>query len=46
MLGKIHDRMPLMLPENKIDEWINPASDPDSLISNALSDMIIENAEG
>lgn len=46
MSGKIHDRMPLMLPENKIDEWINPASDPDSLISNALSDMIIENAEG
>ena len=46
MLGKIHDRMPLMLPEDKIDEWINPASDPDSLISNALSDMIIEKADG
>ncbi|MCR4903154.1 MAG: SOS response-associated peptidase [Butyrivibrio sp.] len=41
-LGKIHDRMPLMLPEDKIDEWINPSSDPEKLLSYAMSDMIIE----
>ena len=41
-LAKIHDRMPLMLPSEEIDEWINPAADPASLISCALSDMVIE----
>lgn len=41
-LGRIHDRMPLMLPEDKIDEWIDPSSDPAKLIPYALSDMIIE----
>ncbi len=44
MLAKIHDRMPLMLPPEKIDEWINPTADPASLISYTLSDMIIEKA--
>ena len=44
MLAKIHDRMPLMLPGEKIDEWINPTSDPATLISYALGDVIIEKA--
>ncbi len=41
-LGKIHDRMPVMLPKEKIDEWINPSSNPEELIAYTLSDMIIE----
>ena len=41
-LSGIHDRMPLMLPADKIDEWINPSSNPEELIPYALSDMIIE----
>ncbi|MBO4883360.1 MAG: SOS response-associated peptidase [Lachnospiraceae bacterium] len=41
-LGRIHDRMPLILPEDKIEEWINPSSDPEELIHHALTDMIIE----
>ena len=41
-LSLIHDRMPLMLPEDKINEWINPSSDPEELIHYALSDMVIE----
>ncbi|SFG21940.1 SOS response-associated peptidase [Oribacterium sp. WCC10] len=41
-LAVIHDRMPLMLPENKIDEWICPGSDPNEIIKNSLSKMIIE----
>ena len=41
-LGKIHDRMPLILPKDKIDEWINPSSDPAEIIGQALSDMVIE----
>ena len=41
-LAKIHDRMPLMLPKEKINEWINPSSNPVDLIQFALSDMITE----
>lgn len=41
-LSKIHDRMPLMLPKEKINEWINPSSNPVDLIQFALSDMITE----
>ena len=44
-LSSIHDRMPLILPEDKIDEWIHPDSDPDALLSFALTDMIIEKSE-
>ncbi|MCR5330675.1 MAG: SOS response-associated peptidase [Lachnospiraceae bacterium] len=45
-LGRIHDRMPLMLPEDKIDEWINPSTNPETLVYSALSDMVMEKAEG
>jgi len=44
-LSSIHNRMPLMLPKDKIDDWINPSSDPKELLSYALTDMIIEKAE-
>ncbi len=44
-LERIHDRMPVILPSEKIDEWINPSSNPANLISETLSDMIIEKAE-
>ncbi|MBR7019493.1 MAG: SOS response-associated peptidase [Lachnospiraceae bacterium] len=44
-LSKIHDRMPLMLSGDKIEEWIDPSSDPADLLSCALSDMIIEKTE-
>ena len=43
-LGRIHDRMPLILPEERIDEWINPDSKPEDLLSYALTDMIMEKA--
>nr|WP_081668406.1 SOS response-associated peptidase family protein [Butyrivibrio sp. MC2013] len=45
-LSKIHDRMPLMLPKERIDAWISPESNPDEIVPFALSDMIIEKAEG
>ena len=41
-LSRIHDRMPLMLPTDKIDDWIDPKSKPEDIIRYALSDMIIE----
>ncbi|WP_036613526.1 SOS response-associated peptidase [Oribacterium sp. P6A1] len=45
-LAKIHDRMPVMLPENLINDWINPSSNPDEIIRYSLSDMVIEKADG
>ena len=43
-LSRIHDRMPLIMPEEKIDEWISPDSKPENLLSYALTDMIMEKA--
>ncbi len=43
-LSEIHDRMPLMLPEGMIDAWIQPTTNPEELLSYALSDMVIEKA--
>jgi hypothetical protein len=37
--------MPLMLPEDKIDEWLNPSTKPEDLLPYALSNMIVEKAE-
>ena len=41
-LSRIHDRMPLIMPKERIDEWISPASKPEDLLSYALTDMIME----
>ena len=38
----IHDRMPLILPEKCIDEWIRPDAKPEKLLGEALTDMIFE----
>lgn len=38
----IHDRMPLILPGECIDEWIRPEADPSALLERALTDMIFE----
>ena len=41
----IHDRMPLILPENSIGDWIRPDTRPEDLLGDALTDMIFEKAE-
>lgn len=41
-LAQIHDRMPVILPGDKISDWINPSSTPEELLSSALSEMVIE----
>ncbi|MBR7045382.1 MAG: SOS response-associated peptidase family protein [Lachnospiraceae bacterium] len=38
----IHDRMPLILPEECVGEWIRPDADPSALLERALTDMIFE----
>ncbi|MBR1742648.1 MAG: SOS response-associated peptidase [Lachnospiraceae bacterium] len=41
-LQDIHDRMPFLLPEEKIEDWIDPASDPASMLPYAMKDMVME----
>ncbi len=41
-LSQIHDRMPLILPESKIDDWITPSTKPDTLLPCTLTDMVME----
>lgn len=38
----IHDRMPLIMPEQQIDEWIRPDSRPEKLLPEALTEMIFD----
>ena len=40
----IHDRMPLIMPKERINEWIKPDADPNILINKALTDMFAERA--
>ena len=35
----IHDRMPLIMPDDLVDKWIDPAADPDTLADMALTEM-------
>ena len=41
-ISRIHDRMPLILPEELIDEWIRPETRPELLLPYALTDMVPE----
>ena len=41
-LSKLHDRMPVILPQALIHEWIRPDGDPAILIRYALKDMVFE----
>ncbi|MBR6274610.1 MAG: SOS response-associated peptidase family protein [Lachnospiraceae bacterium] len=38
----IHDRMPLIIPDHLVDEWIKPEADPKSLVKESLTEMIAE----
>ncbi len=40
----IHDRMPLIMPDDLVGEWIKPDADPKALIDAALIDMVAERA--
>ena len=40
----IHDRMPLMLPGDAVDEWIRPDAKPEELLSRAMQDITFEQA--
>ena len=38
----IHDRMPLMLPEQYLEDWIRPGGNPEDIIRAAQPDMVFE----
>jgi len=42
----IHDRMPLILPEKYIDDWIRPDTKPGELLPEALTEMMFERTAG
>ena len=46
ILSKIHNRMPVILPEDAISDWIKPDADPGRIVSEALADMdmVVETA--
>lgn len=44
-LAKIHDRMPVILPEDVISDWIRPDANPEKIVSSALTDMVMEKAK-
>ena len=40
----IHDRMPLILPQDAAEAWIRPNAKPETLLSRAQQEMIFEKA--
>lgn len=40
----IHNRMPLILPERYINDWIRPDTKPEELLPAAMTDMLFETA--
>lgn len=40
----IHDRMPLILPEQYVREWIKPEARPEELVTEAQTEMYFEKA--
>ena len=43
-LFRIHDRMPVMLPEEALDAWLNPKGRPEDILSAALTETVWEPA--
>ena len=41
----IHDRMPLIMPGDCVDEWIRPDAKPEELVEAALTEMVYEKVE-
>ena len=39
---RIHDRMPLILPEEMTDAWISPEQKPEDIIRHAVTDLVME----
>ena len=42
----IHDRMPLIMPEHLVSEWIRPDTKPEDLLDSAVTEMVFKKAAG
>lgn len=42
--GDIHDRMPLILNKENLQDWIRPNGDPSTIVEKALTNMAFEGA--
>ena len=40
----IHDRMPVILPDDLVSVWISPDVPPEQFVSQALTEMVFEKA--
>ncbi len=38
----IHDRMPVILPENAVGDWIALNGNPDEIVNSAITDLVLE----
>ncbi len=43
-LARLHDRMPVILPQGRTEEWIDPSGRPDEVLAFALRDFRTEPA--
>ena len=41
----LHDRMPVIMPEHLVNDWICPDVKPEDLLPRALTEMMFEKAE-
>ncbi len=41
LLGPVHDRMPVLLPEATWDQWLDPTPDPDAETLHTLADLLV-----
>ena len=41
-VSDIHDRMPVILAPDKIEEWVDPRSRPETVVKTALTDMMVD----
>ena len=41
----IHDRMPLIMPGDYVDEWIRPDAKPEKLVQAAMTEMVFEKVD-
>ena len=43
-LRKIHDRMPVILPQEMVENWIKPDAEAGELVKEAITDVVFEKA--
>lgn len=39
---QIHDRMPVILPESSVDEWISHDGEPNKVVGKAVTEVVFE----